>query len=347
MVGRLLLFLAFTTTCGAAAASSIDECVFYSPTLVGHCALLHGGYKDPSFSTDQKATVASLTPVEEGDVKRAEVAPAYNRGVERLNAGATKLAIADFTDVIRLKEDDALAFAGRGWAKFSDRDFFGSIADYDQAIRLAPSNPQLYLERGHVNIVIGRLKNAIRDCTEAIRLDSNYDQAFNARGLAYAREKNFSRALEDYNSAIKLNPLVAIYYANRGYTYKAQNRTKDAIDDFLRALQFDPSLSEVTNALSGTESGRALQTQLDQLIRKGRKVAEKHCWHCHSIGMTDASHEKDAPAFRNISGRHEAQALRGPIERALAVTHDGMPSPKLSSDEIEATVAYINSFVRR
>src|SRR3974390_1990903 len=111
MVGRLLLFLAFTTTCGAAAASSIDECVFYSPTLVGHCALLHGGYKDPSFSTDQKTTVASLTPAEGSDVKRAETAPAYNRGVERLNAGATKLAIADFTDVIRLKEDDALAFA--------------------------------------------------------------------------------------------------------------------------------------------------------------------------------------------------------------------------------------------
>ena len=155
--------------------------------------------KTQALALIRKRPVASLTPVEEGDVKRAEAAPAYNRGVERLNAGATKLAIADFTDVIRLKEDDALAFAGRGWAKFSDRDFLGSVADYDQAIRLAPSNPQLYLERGHVNIVIGRLKNAIRDCTEAIRLDSNYDQAFNARGLAYAREKNFSRALEDYS----------------------------------------------------------------------------------------------------------------------------------------------------
>ena len=162
MVGRLLLFLAFTTNCGAAAASPIDGCVLYSPSLVGHCALLHGGHKDPSFSTDQKAHAytrgverlsSGATRVAAADftgaipVKKDDAQASYTRGVGRLSAGATQLAAADFTDAIRVKKDDALAFAGRGWAKFSDRDFFGSIADYDQAIRLAPSSSQLCLER--------------------------------------------------------------------------------------------------------------------------------------------------------------------------------------------------------
>ena len=362
MVGRLLLFLAFATSCGVATASPIDGCVLYSPSLIGHCALLRGGYKDPSLSTDQKALAytrdgerlnAGATQAAVADftsaipVKKDDPLASYTRGVERLNAGATQLAAADFTDAIRVKKDDAAAFAGRGWAKFSDRDFFGSIADYDEAIMLTPSNPQLYLERCHINIVIGRLENAIRDCTEAIRLDSNYDQAFNARGLAYARGGNFARALQDYNSAIKLNPLVPIYYANRGYTYKAQKRTKDAIEDFLRALQFDPSLSEVMNALARIQPGKAVPTQIDRLIQKGRQVVGKYCRNCHSIDRTDVSHDKNAPAFRSLSARHEAQTLRGPIKRALAAGHDSMPSPKLSFAETEATIAYINSFVRR
>src|SRR3974390_1977557 len=191
MVRGLLLFLVFSTICGAAAASPIDECILYSPSLVGHCALLHGGYKDAGSNPGQKAL-------------------ADTRDLERLRAGATQVADSNFTSAIPVKKDDALSFAGRGWAKFSDRDFFGSISDYDQAIRLAPSNPQLYLERCHINIVIEKLENAIRDCTEAIRLDSKLDQAFNARGLAYARGGNFARGLQDYNSAIKQNPLRTI-----------------------------------------------------------------------------------------------------------------------------------------
>jgi len=86
MVGRLLRFLAFTTLCGAATASPIDECVFYSPSLIDHCALLHGAYKGPSFGTDQKAL-------------------AYTRGIDRVSAGVTQVAVADFTSAIPVKKD--------------------------------------------------------------------------------------------------------------------------------------------------------------------------------------------------------------------------------------------------
>ena len=79
-----------------------------------------------------------------------------------MEAGAFRQAIADFSDAIRLKTDDASAFAGRGWARFSIRDFAGAIRDYDEAIRLSPDTANFYLERGHVHLVNGNVEASVR-----------------------------------------------------------------------------------------------------------------------------------------------------------------------------------------
>jgi tetratricopeptide (TPR) repeat protein len=223
----------------------------------------------------------------------------------------------------------------------------GSIADYSEAIRISPTRAKLYAERGHVNIVAGKADDAIRDLNEALRLDPKNADAFNTRGFAYAKKGDFVRALEDYNSAIRFNPLNAVFYANRGYVYEAQKRNKDAIDEFKNALRFDPSLTEAMNALKRLEPAGTTSAGSDRLIRQGKQVAEKSCGGCHAVGAKDVSREKNAPEFRNLSRRHPNLTLRAPIERAIAVTHDAMPSFNLSSEEIEAIIAYIGSFVQR
>lgn len=315
-------------TCRLVVAGAIDECVPLSPTIVilRACTEI---VKGPNFGSDQKAL-------------------AYRyRGVARLSAGATQAAIADFTDAIRLKKEDALAFAGRGWAKFTDGDLAGSIADYNEAIRLPPASAILYSERGHVNIVAGKVDDAIRDLTEALRLDPKNANAFNTRGFAYAKKRDFVRALGDYNAAINLNPWAAVFYANRGYLYKALNKKKDAIDDLGHALRLDPSLTETMNALKRLQPAGMTRIETDRLIRQGKQVAEKHCGRCHAVETKDVSRDKNATEFRNLFRRHPNLTLRAPIERAIAVTHDAMPPFNLSFGEIEAIIAYIDSFVRR
>ncbi len=323
-----VIAFALSTICQAALAGPLEECVLSSPSLliVRSCTQI---IADPSFGSEQKALAYK------------------NRAVVRLSAGAVELAISDFSDSIRLKKDDPVGFAGRGWAEFTRRQFSQSIRDYGEAIRLAPANAHLYLERGHIHIAAGKPEEGIRDLTQAIRLDPSNDQAFNARGLAYYRKGDFGHAQEDYSAAIKINPLVAVYYVNRGYLYETQNKRKEAIDDFVRALQFDPSLSVAMNALSRLQPGGGTQSQTEQLIRKGRQVAVKDCSHCHAIGNTDTSPDKKAPEFRNLSRLHQDLTLRAPVERAMAVTHDIMPPFNLASEEIEALIAYISSFVAR
>ena len=329
MTGKLAVAcLVLAMTCRAAVAAAVDECVLLSPSVVILRACTEV-IESPNFGSDQKALAYKY------------------RAVVRMSAGAVQSAIADYTESIRLKKEDALAFSGRGWARFIDKDLAGSIADYSEAIRLSPPSATLYAERGHVNIVAGKADDAIRDLNEALRLDPKNADAFNTRGFAYAKKGDLDRALEDYNAAIKLNPLGAVYYANRGYVYEAQKRKKDAIDEFKQALRLDPSLTEAMNALKRLQPAGTASTESDQLVRQGKQVAEKSCGRCHAVGAKDVSRDKNATEFRNLSRRHPNLTLRAPIERAIAVTHDAMPSFNLSSAEIEAIIAYIGSFVQR
>lgn len=318
--------LALAATCQTAAADVIDECNPASPSAVilRACTEIIMG---SSFGSDQKAL-------------------AYRyRGNVRLSAGAVQPAIADFTESIRLNKENAPAFAGRGWAKFTDRDFAGAIADYNEAIRLSPNSTQLYEERGHINVAGDKPDDSIRDCTEALRLDPKNADAFNTRGFAYAKKGDFDRAQQDYSTAIRLSPFTATYYANRGYLYAAHDNAKEAIDDLRHAISLDPSLTEAMTALRRLEKPRRVASENEQRIRLGKQVAEKSCGSCHAVGAKDVSRDKFATPFRDFYRRQTNVALRAPIERAITVTHDFMPPFDLSPEQIDAIIAYIDSFV--
>jgi len=313
-------------TCGAAVADVVGECNPGSPSKVIHqaCTEIIDG---PSFGSDQKAL-------------------AYRyRGEVHMRAGAVQPAIADFTESIRLKQENAPAFADRGWVKFTARDLVGSIADYSEAIRLSPASAELYVERGHIYIVAEKVDDAIRDLTEALRLDPKSANAFNTRGFAYFKKNDFVRAQEDYTAAIKSNPFVAVFYANRGYLYAAQDRKKDAIDDLRHALRLDPSLVEAMDALKRINAAGTARSESERRIRLGKQVAEKSCGSCHAVGANDVSRDKNATEFRNFYRRQSNLVLRTSIERAITSMHDNMPPFNLSSGETDAIIAYIDTFV--
>ena len=99
--------LGFGNDMPSGSRGAVDECVLRSPSVVilRACTEI---IESPSFGSDQKALAYKY------------------RGVARVGAGAVQPAIADFTESIRLKKEDALAFAGRAWARFTDKDLPGS-----------------------------------------------------------------------------------------------------------------------------------------------------------------------------------------------------------------------------
>lgn len=252
-------------------------------------------------------------------------------------------AIADYTQALNLKPKDAVAYYGRGQARLSMRDTDGAISDFTQAIRYEDVGPGLYIARGYAYLVKGNPNEAIADFSVAIRRDPKNASALNNRGLAFRKKGNLDAAIKDYTNAISLNPVYALAYNNRGYVYEAKGDKKAAAADFRRALALDPSLVGARKGLKRLGEPMIAAAESDDLVARGKALAQKNCAWCHAIGKTGDSPNPRAPAWRHLHKRHPILALRDPLTRGIARPHDEMPNFKLTDEEVDTIVAYINS----
>lgn len=321
----------------SAVAGVVDDCrqASGSAERVSACTEI---VKSSSFKSDDKALAYA------------------SRGEAHADGGADRQALADFTESIRLKKNNVSAFAGRGRAKFALGNLQGAIADFSEAIRLSPAYADFYVQRGHVYTVIGNPDPAIRDFTEALRLVPANWSAFNERGIANAlkgdvisaqakydlAQKYYNAALDDYTAAIAIvaHP---VFYANRGYLRESQGKTEDAIKDFRQALLGDPSLVDAKRALERLGGSEPAATDSDELVRKGAALADKNCSGCHALGAMGVSLNKDATVFSDMFRKHQLYALRRPVTQAILATHEKMPQFKVSPQDVDTIVAYINS----
>jgi len=149
------------------------------------------------------------------------------RGVAYTDLGQYQRAIADYTEAIRLKPDDAdEAYYNRGFAYDKLGQYQRAIADYNKAIRLRPDYARAYSNRGSVYQELGQLQRAIKDYNQAIRLKPDYPDTYYNRGNAYRNLGQLQRAIEDYNQVIRLQPDDFDAYNNRGVAYFLQGNNK-------------------------------------------------------------------------------------------------------------------------
>ena len=88
---------------------------------------------------------------------------------------------------------------------------------------------------------------------------------------------------------------------------------------------------------------KALLAETEKRVQEGKALVEQNCSGCHAVGVKGESPNKKAPEFRNLHERHPNLALREPLSRGIAATHDEMPKFALSGPQIDTIVAYINS----
>ncbi len=127
-----------------------------------------------------------------------------NRGLAYKRNGQWDRAIADYSEAIRLKSDDAEVFNNRGNAYFHKGQLDRAIKDYDDAIRLQPDLAEAFSNRGNVYRKKGRFDRAIKDYADAIRFKPDNSQVFADRGLAYEKKGEPSQALLDFEKAYAL-----------------------------------------------------------------------------------------------------------------------------------------------
>ena len=140
---------------------------------------------------------------------------AFEMGLEAVHTHDYDLAIAEFSETIRLKPDFVDAYSNRGLAYHSKGDYDKAIADYSEAIRLKPDTVNAYIDRGNAYNRKGDHDRAIADYSKAIPLNLDYAYICEEnRAYAYSQKGNYNKAIAGYNEAIRLNPKHVLAYNN-------------------------------------------------------------------------------------------------------------------------------------
>lgn len=93
-----------------------------------------------------------------------------NEGVEKMNRGNNRGAIADFSEALKAEPTYTVAIANRALAKRRSHDYTGSLEDYNEAVRLSPTSLLNRAARASTREAACDYKGAITDYTELLRL---------------------------------------------------------------------------------------------------------------------------------------------------------------------------------
>jgi tetratricopeptide (TPR) repeat protein len=132
--------------------------------------------------------------------KPRDAADYVNRGDAHEAEGKHAVAIADYSQALRLDPRSVGALAGRGCAYRKTNEFDRALADLSEALRLDPRCFAALVLRADVHVAKQEYPKAVRDLTEALRFAPQEQRAdvHACRGAAFhgAGERDQDRADE-------------------------------------------------------------------------------------------------------------------------------------------------------
>lgn len=162
---------------------------------------------------------------------------------------------------------DAGAYARRGAALASRREFRPALEDLSRACELDPGVGRYFLMRGNVRLLVGQADPAMSDFTEAIRLEPDNVDARVARARLFAARKDVESARTDLLAADQAADSQAPIRLSIGNLYMTLDLPGAAVpqyDRWIAAHGEDVELPSAQNqrcwarALLGVELERAL-----------------------------------------------------------------------------------------
>lgn len=87
----------------------------------------------------------------------------------------------------------------------------------------------------------------------------------------------------------------------------------------------------------------ALQPAAAEDLKLGQSLLARDCGHCHAVGRTDKSLDKEAPAFRSLGKRYPIESLEEALGEGIMSGHPDMPEFKYDANDVGAIIAYLKS----
>jgi tetratricopeptide (TPR) repeat protein len=276
-------------------------------------------------------------------------ADAYlNRSQAYRSRGEYDRAIADYSELIKLKPDDDY-YRLRAGAYAEKGDFDHAIADYSEMIRLSRNNStrygflaeSIYAARGDAYYYRGDWGDygpAIADYNEAIRLNPQRGQAYFMRSLAYSLMGDEGRALAGMDELSRLAPHPGAAHLGRSFVWRLKGEYGRAIDEIDEALKLGPE-NETVHVMRGEawhlngNDDRAI-SDLDEAIRVDPEFAAAYAARgmvyskkgAYDRAIADLDRALKLDPLKNTNDREMAdldKALRLPPRSAAAYNARG------------------------
>lgn len=82
-------------------------------------------------------------------------------------------------------------------------------------------------------------------------------------------------------------------------------------------------------------------------VRHGHEIAQRFCARCHAIGLNGKSPYPNAPPFRDIVAKGNAENLEEALGEGIIVGHPAMPQFQFKPRDVGALIAYLKSLSGR
>lgn len=220
--------------------------------------------------------------LQSGQLNDDSLADAYvDRGITFQRENNHDRAIADFTDALRLRPNDAKALAMRGASEFELQRRDAASTDFQAALAVDPNNADALNGAGRLKMLSKDFAQARDLFTRAIGNDSTDKAAplYANRGAAAYALGDRDQALADYGQALRMDPKDEFVLRRRGNLYEELHRYSDARADFDRLVELYPSAWNhnlacfARAAYLGTELDRA-KSECDRAVALDPKNAE-------------------------------------------------------------------------
>jgi tetratricopeptide (TPR) repeat protein len=222
-------------------------------------------------------------------------------------------AIADLDAAIKLKPDDAHAYADRGVARFWTKDYEGAAADAQKALalnprealaynvqglfawkdhnpqkaidaltrslELAPSNNFTLIQRAQIYIRLGEYDRAAPDVEEALKNAPDDPNALDALAWVLQGQGKYEEALKTADRLAALAPDTAEAHLDRANSLLMLHRKPEAKPEFEAALKIEPSaaayLGRAQTAYTPDQLDNAI-ADVDQALKLDPDMYEAH-----------------------------------------------------------------------
>ncbi|MBX3289066.1 MAG: tetratricopeptide repeat protein [Acidobacteria bacterium] len=129
--------------------------------------------------------------------------------------------IENFTKAINLSPRLPAPYFNRAVVYYQKKFYNSAVADYTKVIELDEQNAfAAYNNRAWTFCQMGLFDKALDDAERALELKPDYPEALDTRGTAYMGKGEYRLALDDFNKAIRLAPSNPELYRSRAALYR-------------------------------------------------------------------------------------------------------------------------------